>query len=722
MRASKSAKESPKTTLVAYDQSLLQMTDGTNVLFADGHVEFLKHDRLKALGIAPGQKLKVVRGDKAYAAQLPEQWKPYVSAGKLTVIGSPFYGVRCKKWFAAWPHVRIRWSFKNLTSEPVELNVEYKAIRTTGGGATGHSMWYRLGPNEHRLIDDIIPVMTAKAPVTLYVMARELRQTRRKVETPSRHRLVTTDPLPPTKLPPNNIVVKDPKAARVVVKGARLAYSQAKGNVLELDVVNRTDKELPLVVYAAAGDTDHGDKALGKFPETGLFVETTETVKPNSESVVRLPYSVPVTGPDPSLVFTLFEREPDDKWLPADALQAHSDLYAHLHITPVCWGWFNLPQAADQGLAKLPDYVPVGERAKLTAQKRSKHFLFRYRPNSYAERHIDTAIKDREEAYQRLSSVLRMELSEAITIDLYPDMEAKGLGSRTWVTPANTVTNTHIAEVYNQNYQCDRYHELAHIFSYHFPGFGPEGSGTLIQPFAEYFEAGTVRRIDSAREGLKRELAQDTVKPLAEVLLLSNSSRAPVAVFIDFLIRKDIEDFKKFFARVGSQVKTPKDLDKACREIYSVSLKELEQQWHKYLRESQDATEVDKKSTAKQMVDGPAEAQKHAVMKAFKNFQRYLEEEKYKAAWGLLAKTLRSQSGGFEKWKAQASGGGRTVFLNIRPESVAKYEGGAIIVPTSPNAEILVLRAKCDNQAWKLFFVKEGSQWTICEAQVDRGR
>ncbi len=52
----KTAADSPKTIL-AYDKTMLQAGKGTNVLFLDTHVEFVKPDRLKKLGIkvAPGE-------------------------------------------------------------------------------------------------------------------------------------------------------------------------------------------------------------------------------------------------------------------------------------------------------------------------------------------------------------------------------------------------------------------------------------------------------------------------------------------------------------------------------------------------------------------------------------------------------------------------------------------------------------------------------------------
>jgi hypothetical protein len=156
-----------------------------------------------------------------------------------------------------------------------------------------------------------------------------------------------------------------------------------------------------------------------------------------------------------------------------------------------------------------------------------------------------------------LSTVLQMQLPKTVTIDLYPDMEAKGLGSGTTWTHANTVTNTHIAEVYNVADQCDRYHELAHVFSYHFPNRGTKsGNGALSEGFADFFEDHS-KDLNPVREAVKQELAQGTLKPLAEVVL-TDAPAGPMFTLFDFLIRKDVEKFKAWYVRAVTKVKTPK--------------------------------------------------------------------------------------------------------------------------------------------------------------------
>ena len=270
---------------------------------------------------------------------LPEQWKPYVSAEELTVVGAPFYGVR-SKGFAVEPHVRIRWSWKNLTSQPVVVRVQYKSQRTLPiGGHPGRSHVYRLAPNEYRKIDDIQPVATATELTKFYVLAEGLSYNGQKVDTPRGHQLVTTGSLLPGKLPASKAGSNRRKTAQFVVKQSRLRYSSSQGNLLELDVSNRTDAELsPLVVYAATGDPGISGDAH--------FFETTQRIAAHGQSVLRLPYSVPTSGSNPLLVFTVFE--PPKGSLPVD----YND------YTLLYWGWIDLKQAAEQGLAKVPAYVP----------------------------------------------------------------------------------------------------------------------------------------------------------------------------------------------------------------------------------------------------------------------------------------------------------------------------------------------------------------------------
>jgi hypothetical protein len=220
--------------------------------------------------------------------------------------------------------------------------------------------------------------------------------------------------------------------------------------------------------------------------------------------------------------------------------------------------------------------VPVEERAKLTAEKRSEHFLFRYRPDSYAATNIEQVIKVREKAYAKLKAMLRMDLPVIVTIDLYPDMEAKGVGSGTTWTPANTVNNKHIAEVYSDSGRnVDPCHELAHIFTFHFGG-GGEG---LSEPFAAYAE--TDFNLPRTTETVRLRLKEGRLGSLYEVL----SSPGPTddnTLFIHYLIKRDLAKFKQFYVRT-TQSQNRDDLERASHETYGTDLAGLERDWHSWL-------------------------------------------------------------------------------------------------------------------------------------------
>jgi hypothetical protein len=217
-------------------------------------------------------------------------------------------------------------------------------------------------------------------------------------------------------------------------------------------------------------------------------------------------------------------------------------------------------------------------------EKKSEHFLFRYRPSSYAEQHLDRAISEREAAYQRLSDVLKMYLPEIVTIDLYPDMEAKALGSGTTWTAANTRSNKHICEVYNEEYQCDPHHELAHIFSYHFPNYS-SNRGDIVEAFAAYFEPHNMP-IGETKQILKCKLNEGKLDSLAKVLQ-SDSSSQELVILIDFLLAQDVEKFKKFYVSV-TRLQKKSDLEKVSQKVYGTDLNGLEKQWHEFINRNKD--------------------------------------------------------------------------------------------------------------------------------------
>ncbi len=516
---------------------------------------------------------------RTYDLTIPDDWKSLVSVGKLSVVGEPFYGVPWKS--GLWPVVRVNWSLKNLTNDLLSVSVNYRTeSKQKGRGNTGMGVCYKLGRGEERLIDAIVPIASVEHPIRFLLrMAKPHRGPPASGDS-ARRVVVAVDPLPVSKIEPPTGQVRLTHGANdhFAVTSVKLAHSETQGNHLVVRVRNKTTKERPLAAYMAVNDPRSMERAQSTLArDRGSFCETVTAVPAKSAVDFVVPYSIPVRGPDakPALAFTLFEplggtgRRAPRRW----------------DVELVSWGVVDLRQAADRGgPVVLPPFVRVEDRAKLSAESKTQHFIFRYRPGSLAEREISKITKQREEAYDRLKTVLHMDLPRGVRIDLYPDMEAKALGSGTKWTPANTVNDHHIAEVYSQAYRCDAYHELAHIFSYHFGGGGggPGGRGHgMVEGFAVYFEPrGSYDPVAEVR----KQFAEGRLEPLSDILLADGHGEQHLAL-IDFLLNKDVEKYKVFHTRITHRP-TVAGNQRAAQAVYGKSVKALEAEWHATLTSS----------------------------------------------------------------------------------------------------------------------------------------
>lgn len=532
-----------------------------------------------AAGARPIDLTKKVSQDTnwTYEVTVPDEWKPYVAVGKLTVVGSPFYGVT-RTHRSITSMVRINWSVRNLTSGPLELKVNYGSAMTTERWKTGFGVSYKLGPNEQRMIDNIYPVSSVAKPVRFLIRMENLRKTD-GIEFETRYDGVWTEALPVYNPTNDSLVIRKQDNPNFVHESHKLRCSKDQGNVFAVKVTNISGQKRPLAMYVAVGDPNRFDIGLtdSMGRDVGPVAESITYVSANQTTEIDLAYCIPQGALKPLLAFTLFE--PSERWL-----AANEDDEIRRTIEPICWGWCDLGAASEEGLVKLPVQIPIEERANLIAQTKTEHFLLRYRPGSYAEQNIERIAKEREGAYTKLSSVLQMGLPVTVTIDFYPDMEAKGLGSGTTWTPANTRSNKHICEVYNEEYQCDPYHELAHIFSYHFANYSSNRGG-IVESFAAYFEPNNMT-VDVTKEILKRQLSEGKLSSLVEILQSDNSSQELV-ILIDFLLAEDVEKFKKFYVSVTRSHKKS-DLEKTFRQIYGTDLKGLEKQWHEFINLNND--------------------------------------------------------------------------------------------------------------------------------------
>jgi len=503
---------------------------------------------------------------------IPDAWQTDISVGELTVDGNAFYGV---PWFfGLYPAIRLRLPIENLTAATLYVNLNYRTeSKTKGHGNSGFGACYMLGPHEKRLIDTVAPIASTTRPIRFIL---RMRKPVRAQDTTSSERaiVVTIDPFRPSSAALPEIGLKKVGNEDFEVEEVRLLHSEDRGNLVVFKVRNVTNRDLTAEAYVAVNDPMNIETKGVLARPRGFFSDTIETIPAKQVKSISIHYEVPPVAPDPVLVFTVFKPH-------KEGLRPGERDSRKWDMTLLSYGSFDLEAAAKRKECVIPVYPPMEERIKLTAQTESEHLLFKYRPASYAEQNIEKAIADREAAYDKLSTVLHMELPVTVRIDLYPDMEAKALGSGTTWTPANTRNNKHICEVYNKTYQCDPFHELAHIFSYHFPGYGSNRGG-IVEAFAAYFEphnmpAGKTRQI------LKQQLSRDKLMSLDKVLL-SDSSGQELVVLIDFLLKKDVEKFKDFYVRV-TRTRKRKDIEKASQQVYGTDLKGLEEQWHQFIKQ-----------------------------------------------------------------------------------------------------------------------------------------
>jgi len=508
---------------------------------------------------------------KSYELKIPEEWKKDISVGELTIDSNAFYGV---PWFLGlFPAVRLNLPVKNLTDETLYMKLNYSTkSKIKGYSNSGMGACYTLSAGQERLIDTIVPIAAITRPIKFLLrMSKPSREFDSSVS--SRTVVVTIDPFRVSKAPLKEINSASVNNEFFKVVEVQPGHSEDNGNFVVFKVRNITERDAKLRAYVAVNDPENVETKGGLAQQRGFFFDTIEKIPAGDTASINIPYNIPPVGPGPVLVYTLFVPHKED-------IKPNGRDVRDWDMTLVGYGSVDLNHAARQGRCVIPIHAPVEERAKLTAQKKTEHFLFRYRPDSYAEKHLDRAISEREAAYQRLCDALKMKLPVRVTIDLYPDMEAKGLGSGTTWTPANTRSNKHICEVYNEEYQCDPYHELAHIFSYHFPNYS-SNKGGLVEAFAAYFEPNNMQ-IGPTKQILKRQLSEGKLPSLMEVLQ-SQSSSQELVILIDFLLEKDVEKFKQLYVIITKSQKA--DIEKAVRQIYGTDLKDMEKQWHEFINQ-----------------------------------------------------------------------------------------------------------------------------------------
>jgi hypothetical protein len=357
-------------------------------------------------------------------------------------------------------------------------------------------------------------------------------------------------------------------------------------------------------------------------------------------------------------------------------------------------------------------------------EKRStKHFDIYYFQGSTAEKEIAQIAETKERGFREICRFLGKDSDVRICMVLFETEGKKRV--KTGHQGSGWAFGNTIVEVYNEKQRMDPYHETAHIL------MGPQGNPPAIfnEGFAVYMskELGSAAAKDpgggqSSIHAQARELKEkDDWIDLDELLTYSEIgpawSRPPVAYpeaasFVKFLI--DAYGQSKFLqAYQGLQNSGDKTVQQQNREklqqIYNKPLGQLEQEWQLAFAGASNGAKSPPASSAPTT---PAQA----ITATFLEFQHSIRDEKYETAWGILAKSLRSQyQDDFGKWKQQISSrDARAMFLNLQPGSVAAED-------MPGRGKVYVLAAKSGGQAWRIYFIQEDGRWRVFEAQVDKG-
>lgn len=524
---------------------------------------------------------------RSYQLTLSPDCKGTLAASKLRIYAPPLFA---SPWdFGVSPAVRLTYGLTNLSGRDLHVLVNY---RTEGkGNNTGTGASYLLAPGEQRLIETISPLQgfVPNLRFILRLIPLEHAPGDVDVERLFANKALVIEPLPlEVPLLPAGLSTTRPfKPYPLQVSGVSLATSNHL-NWISATVTNTSDQ--PRVGGLWVG-VDHLNTPAGGPPKLaggGFFGRESAVVPAHGITCLSVVYDLPNSGPHPVLAYQVVECRrgmPDPSAVRKRNLPA---IFAATDVDLLAWGSADLIDAAGSGQCFLVPPVPVQERTNLTAETKSLHFVFRYRPGSAAERDIAQIVAAREAVYTKLSALYQVQLAGPVQLDLYPDREAKGLGSGTPINIANTINASHIAEVYNAMTQVAPGHEIAHLFSYRFPGHRDRG-GALRKPadgFVEGF-AGCYEFDDSAetaRSRLLTRLPGNRAPGLVEVIASpSPAVNDEQVVLVDFLTRKNPEGFKAFYVSVIARPDRS-TIDQAARSGYNISLETLENEWRQFLR------------------------------------------------------------------------------------------------------------------------------------------
>jgi len=229
-------------------------------------------------------------------------------------------------------------------------------------------------------------------------------------------------------------------------------------------------------------------------------------------------------------------------------------------------------------------------------QKRdTEHFSVYYFPSSLAAKDIDSIVKEREAAYQRILELLAVRYPGRVRIFLFPDAATKT--KETGHTGAGWAFRNNIVEVYNVDTRLDPFHELAHIIANQLgepPALFNEGfavyASELMGGDALKYLASPGKRLD---EAVAIHRSQGKFIPLEELLkdseFGSDASRSEIAYpeagsAVKYLIEHfGVQKFRSGYQSLVSGSPAAASNQEAFRRIYGRSIAEIEPDWLKTL-------------------------------------------------------------------------------------------------------------------------------------------
>ncbi len=527
---------------------------------------------------------------RSYELKLSAECKGKLAVSEMLIFEPALFA---SPWdFGVSSCIRLSYGLTNLSARELHVLVNYRTEPKGKGGSTGTGACYRVAPGEARIIETIAPIAGFK-PLRFILMLVPLDHAPDQADFGrlSENKVLVIDPLPLEVPPlPVRLSTNHPSTRGALELSGVSLWRSNEVNWMGATFTNASDQSRAAGLWVGVNHVNTPAGQPPNIPGGGFFRRESAVVSARSMAVLSVAYELPNSGPHPLLTYEGVEYL---RGMPDPAAWRKRDRAAITAATDVNllgWGAADLVQAARGGECVLVPPVPLSERTNLTAETKSPHFTFRYRPGSAAAREIELIVAAREGVYKRLSTLYKIQLPGPVQIDLYPDMEAKGLGSGTSINVANTINASHIAEVYNSMTQVSPGHEIAHIFSFRFPGHGDRG-GALGKPgdaFVEGF-AGCFEFEDSAETAtarLRSRLAGKPAPGLTELIAASSPGvHDEQVVLVDFLTRKSPESFKTFYVQVIARP-DGKTVDQAARKAYNVSLQTLENEWGQFLRAS----------------------------------------------------------------------------------------------------------------------------------------